>query len=81
MNLLVVYSDGAEERMSVPDDAEMLSFIVGGTPKSIKYGDRLVVAYSEEANRRKPNKIKVGKQLFGAVAIMRKEDFYNVVHG
>ena len=81
MNLLVVYSDGAEERMSAPDDIEILSFIVGGTPKAIKYGDGLVVAYSEEANKRKPNKINAGKQLFGAVAIMRKEDFDNVVHG
>lgn len=81
MNLLVVFGDGSEERMTVSDDIEMLSFIVGGTPKAMRYNDGLVVAYSDSANRRKPNRINVGRQLFGAVAIMRKEDFDNVVHG
>lgn len=81
MQLLVVFSDGAEERMNVDDDIEILSFIVGGTPKAMEYGGGYVVAYSDEANKRKPNKINVGKQLYGAVAIMRKEDFDHVVHG
>lgn len=81
MNIEIRYSNGARESATVPEDMEMLMFIVGGYPRSIPYSDGRVLVYSEEANRKKPNVKYKGKQLYGAIALMRKEEYEDVIHG
>ena len=80
MRLLVIYSDGTEQNINAVDDAEILAFVVGGTPKATQYNNDFVAVYSDEASKSKPNRIDTKKQLFGAVAIMRREEYENVIY-
>lgn len=81
MNIEIRYSTGARESANIPEDIEILSFVVGGYPRSMPYDDGRVLVYSETANRKKPNVKYKGKQLYGAIALMREEDYKNVIHG
>lgn len=81
MRINVRYSNGAQEFMTLKDDIEVLMFVVGGYPRSMPYDDGRVLVYSETANRKKPNVKYKGKQLYGAIALMRKEEYENVIHG
>lgn len=82
MQLLVIWSDGSEERMNLTNDSELLVFVVGGFPKSVPYSDDFVLVYSDEANKARPNRITVGgKKFFGAVAIMKGAEYERIVHG
>ena len=81
MNIEIRYSTGVRESANIPEDIEILSFVVGGYPRSMPYSDGRVLVYSEEANRKKPNVKYKGKQLYGAIALMREEDYESIIHG
>lgn len=81
MRINVRHSNGAQEFMTLKDDIEVLMFVVGGYPHAIPYDDGRVLVYSETANRKKANVKYKGKQLYGAIALMRKEEYENVIHG
>lgn len=81
MNIEIRYSNGARETATVPEDMEMLMFIVGGHPRSMPYSGGRILVYSEEANRKKPNVKYKGKQLYGAIALMKEEDYESIIHG
>lgn len=82
MQLLVIWSDGSEERMNLANDPELLAFVVGGFPKTVPYSGDFVLVYSDEANKAKPNRITVGgKKFFGAVAIMKEAECERIIHG
>lgn len=81
MNIEIRYSNGARESANIPEDIEILSFMVGGYPRSIPYSDGRVLVYSETANRKKPNVKFKGKQLYGAIALMKEADYERIIHG
>ena len=81
MNIEIRYSTGARESANIPEDIEILSFVVGGYPRSMPYSDVRVLVYSEEANRKKPNVKYKGKQLYGAIALMKEADYERIIHG
>lgn len=81
MNIEIRYSNGSRETATVPEDMEMLMFIVGGYPKAMPYSGGRVLVYSDQANRKKPNIKYKGKQLYGAIALMKEEDYESITHG
>lgn len=81
MKLQVRYSDKSQEWLDIPEDLEMLMFVVGGYPKSLPYGNGQVLVYSDEANKKKLNAKYKGKQLYGAIALMKEADYERIIHG
>lgn len=81
MRINIRYSNGAQEFMTLRDDIEDLMFVVGGHPRAVPYDDGRVLVYSEHANRKKPNVKYKGKQLYGAIALMKEGDYERIIHG
>lgn len=81
MKLQVRYSDKFQEWLDIPESLEMLMFVVGGHPSAFPYDEGRVLVYSEEANRKRPNVKFKGKQLYGAIALMKEADYERIIHG
>lgn len=81
MRLQVRYSDKLQEWLDIPENLEMLMFVVGGYPRAIPYDDGRVLVYSEHANRKHPNIKYKGKQLYGTIALMKEADYERIIHG
>jgi len=81
MKLQVRYSDKSQEWLDIPESLEMLMFVVGGHPSAFPYDEGRVLVYSEEANRKRPNVKFKGKQLYGAIALMKEADYERIIHG
>lgn len=75
MNISIRYSDGTREEMTAPDDIEILRFIVGGAIRSLPYGDGKRLLYSDQADRKRQNVRYKGRQLYGAIVLIKEGEF------